>query len=95
MIIKGIYDSQEALKKDAAKAKRGNCFAVGKQTPYKIFKYNGEKFEEVGTLSENGTDIEMPIENLFQMRFKAHDGSTLMVRKGIRVGEVQIYTPAE
>lgn len=95
MIIKAIYETQEALKKDASKAKRGNAFAVGKQTPFKIMRYNGEKFEEVGTLSEDGADIEMPIEKLFSMRFVAPDGTTLMVRKGVRVGEVQIYTPAE
>lgn len=95
MIIKGIYRTHEALKKDAGKAKRGNCFAVGESTPYKIMKYNGEKFEEAGVLSDSGVDIEMPIENLYQMRFKGHDGVTLMVRRGIRPGEVQIYKPAE
>lgn len=94
MVITGIYRSLVSAKKSHTDARKNLCVAVGDKTPYSIFRYNGVDFEDAGVLSDTASDIVPPIAELFNMKFLAPDGAVVMVRRGIKPGEIQIYSPA-
>ena len=96
--ILGIYSTKSAL--DSAHSTGntdGDTYIVGSGIPYTMYKWNGSSFVKGNTVSDTWDDLttDIPISDLYSMAFKADDGKTLKVRKGLHLGEIHLYVPAE
>lgn len=105
-VIKGVYETKNAL--DAAElenAQNGDTYIVGTKIPYNLYSFNGTAFVKGKAVSDSASDLsgvtiddvntDTPVEKLFTFPFKGEDGKTVMVRKGLHLGEIHFYRPTE
>lgn len=106
LVLKGVYATKAALDTaELATASAGDCWLVGSKCPYDVYKYSatdtafkkesgqvGRKTDFDITIDDVSEDI--PIAKLYEIPFKAADGKTLKVRKGLHLGEIHLYVPA-
>lgn len=97
-VIKGVYETKTAL--DTAHSTgntKGDTYIVGSKIPYYLYSWDGSKFAKGNTVSDKATDItaDIPVSDLYNLSFKGADGKTIKIRKGLHMGEIQFYTPAE
>lgn len=109
VVILGVYDSKSAL--DTAKlasATNGDTYIVGTKIPYDMYTYNSSKsaFVKGNKVSDKASELstpvsiddvtaDIPIAKLYDTPFEGEDGKTLKVRKGLHLGEIHLYVPAE
>lgn len=104
-VILGVYDTVNALNTaHASDNTNGDTYLVGTKIPYLLYKWNGSSFvkgnkvsDVVGDLSTPVTvdDVtaDIPVEKLYEIEFKGKDDKTLMIRKGLHMGQIQFYVP--
>lgn len=97
--IKGLVATYGDLSKYSAKAKQGDTYLVGDSVPFTLYSYNTSKegWIKGDTVSTKAVDLttRIHVNDLPKLVFEAHDGKTLMIRKGIRLGEIHFYTPED
>ncbi len=97
IVIKGVYATKSAL--DTAElenATAGDTYIVGSKIPYNLYTYDSTKsaFVKGDAVSNSASDLkEIPIADLCNLSFKATDGKTLKIRKGLHLGEIHLYVP--
>ena len=99
IVIKGVYTSKGALDTaELATAANGDTYIVGTKIPYDLYTYSSSKtaFEKGNAVSNMAKDLntQTDINDLYSLEFKANDGKTLKVRKGLHLGEIHLYVPA-
>ena len=97
-VIKGVYETKTAL--DTAHSTsntKGDTYIVGSKIPYNLYSWDGSKFVKGTTVSNKATDLtaNIPVEDLYSLMFEGADGKTLKIRKGLHLGEISFYAPAE
>lgn len=105
-VIKGIYESKAAL--DTAEletAQSGDTYMVGTKAPYDAYTYTPSKSAFIkGAQVGRKTDMEItvddvnqdiPVAKIFEIKFLGEDDKTVMVRKGLHLGEIHFYVPLE
>jgi len=95
-VIKGVYASKSAL--DSAHSSgntKGDTYIVGSGIPYTLYSWSGSAFVKGKTVSDTASDLKPDVDELFNMSFAGADGKTLKVRKGLHLGEIHFYVPAE
>lgn len=104
IVILGVYASKTALDTaEKATASAGDTYLVGSKCPYDLYKFTSGEFEKgeaVGTKETLDITIEdvnedIPVSSLYNIPFKGEDGKTLKIRKGLHLGEIHFYVPAE
>ena len=105
IVIKGVYTSKSALDTaEKATASNGDTYIVGTKCPYDLYVFSSsktafEKGEAVGTkgtlsISVDDVNQDIPVSKLYEIGFKGADNKTLKVRKGLHLGEIHFYVPA-
>lgn len=97
-VILGVYETKTAL--DTAHASgntNGDTYIVGSKIPYDLYSWDGSKFAKGNAVSDSQSDLtkDIPVEELYGMKFKGADGKMLMIRKGLHLGEIHFYRPTE
>lgn len=109
IVIKGVYTTKTALDTaELAEASNGDTFIVGSKIPYDLYTYSssktafvkGDKVSNVvGDLSTAVTiddiTVNPDVSKLYGISFVGADGKTLKIRKGLHLGEIHFYVPAE
>ena len=106
ILILGVYATKTAL--DTAHASdntNGDTYIVGSKIPYNLYAWDGSKFVKGDPVSNDAGDLDVveiddvtediAVEKLFSIKFKGEDGKTLMIRKGLHLGEIQFYVPTD
>ena len=104
LVISGVYASTSALPTGDSAPANGTSYLVGSKCPYDVYTYqtSGTKYVKGVTVGRK-TDFDIsiddvtediPISKLYALEFKAADEKTLMVRKGLHLGEIHLYVPA-
>ena len=105
-VLKGVYASKSALDTaELATASDGDSYLVGSKSPYDSYTYSAsktafQKGEKVGRKEDFDITIDdvtedIPVSDLYNIPFKGADGKTLKIRKGLHLGEIHFYVPAE
>ena len=107
-VILGVYESKSALDEaELENASDGDTYIVGTKIPYDLYTYSSDStsFEKGDKVSNDASDLsgvtiddvntDTPVEKLFTFPFKGEDGKTVMVRKGLHLGEIHFYRPLE
>ena len=104
IVILGVYASKTALDTaEKATASAGDTYLVGSKCPYDLYKFTSGEFKKGEAVGTKGTlDItiedvneDIPVSSLYNIPFKGSDGKTLKIRKGLHLGEIHFYVPAE
>ena len=104
IVIKGVYESKTALETaEAATAVAGDTYIVGTKCPYDLYTFTSGAFkkgEPVGTKATlniyiDDVNQDIPVSKVTEIPFKGNDGKTLKIRKGLHLGEIHFYVPAE
>ena len=106
MVVKGIYATKAALEEaQLATAEKNDTYMVGSGIPYNLYTYDGTEFKKGDPISDDASDLkgveiddvntDTPVEKLYTIKFKGDDGKTVMVRKGLHLGEIHFYRPLE
>lgn len=104
LVLLGVYTSKAALDAAELTPSNGDCYLVGSKCPYDVYKYVTadtafkKQTEQVGRLTDFDITIDdvtedIPVSKLYTTPFKADDGKTLKVRKGLHLGEIHLYVP--
>lgn len=96
--ILGVYASKSAL--DSAHSSgntKGDTYIVGSGIPYDLYSWSGSAFVKGDKVSDQATDLttSIPVDDLTDLSFEGKDGKTLKIRKGLHLGEIHFYVPAE
>ena len=96
--ILGVYETKSAL--DSAKkasAKEGDTYMVGSGIPYDLYTFTGSDFAKGDKISDSAEDLttSIPVDELYNLSFEGKDGKTLKIRRGLHLGEIHFYVPAE
>ena len=109
IVIKGVYATKAALDTaELAGAANGDTYIVGSKIPYDLYTYSSSKtaFQKGDKVSNVVKDLSTPVtiddittnpavSKLYGISFVGPDGKTLKVRKGLHIGEIHFYVPAE
>ena len=105
LVISGVYAASSSLPTGTSAPANGTSYLVGTKCPYDVYTYqtSGTKYVkgvQVGRLTDFAVSIDdvtedIPISKLYTTPFKAGDGKTVKVRKGLHLGEIHLYVPAE
>lgn len=107
IVILGVYTTKSALDTaEKASASAGDTYIVGSKIPYDLYTFTSGEFKKGDTVSNVVGDLktpvsiddvteDIPINKLYTTQFVAADGKTLMVRKGLHIGEIHLYVPSE
>lgn len=104
IVILGVYASKSELDTaEKATASAGDTYLVGSKCPYDLYKFTSGEFQKGEAVGTKGTlDItiedvneDIPVSSLYNISFKGGDGKTLKIRKGLHLGEIHFYVPAE
>ena len=97
-VILGVYATKSAL--DSAHSSsntKGDTYIVGSGIPYDLYSWSGSAFVKGDKVSDKATDLttDIPVEDVTNLTFAGADGKTLKIRKGLHLGEIHFYVPAE
>lgn len=105
LVISGVYSASSSLPTGSSAPANGTSYLVGTKCPYDVYTYqtSGTKYvkgEQVGRKTDFAISIDdvtedIPVAKLYETPFKGEDGKTLKVRKGLHLGEIHLYVPAE
>ena len=105
LVISGVYAASSSLPTGDSAPANGTSYLVGTKCPYDVYTYqtSGTKYVkgvQVGRLTDFDISIDdvtedIPISALYTTPFVAGDGKTVKVRKGLHLGEIHLYVPAE
>jgi len=105
LVISGVYAASSSLPTGDSAPANGTSYLVGTKCPYDVYTYqtSGTKYVkgvQVGRKTDFDISIDdvtedIPISKLYTTAFTAGDGKTVKVRKGLHLGEIHLYVPAE
>ena len=109
IVILGVYATKTALDTaEKATASNGDTYIVGSKIPYDLYTYSSSKtdFVKVDAVSNVVGDLTTPVtiddvtadiavSKLYNISFKGPNGKTMKVRKGLHLGEIHLYVPAQ
>ena len=96
--ILGIYATKSALvTAHASDNTKGDTYMVGSSIPYDLYSWSGTAFVKGNKISDQSGDLttKIPVDDLGNLSFEGKDGKTLKIRKGLHLGEIHFYVPAE
>jgi len=97
IVIKGVYATKSALETAQAEtAEAGDTYIVGSKIPYNLYTFTNGAFVKGDAVSNSATDVKAsPVEDVYKMKFVGEDGKTVMIRRGLHLGEIHFYVPLE
>ena len=98
VVILGVYSTVSALNSAHSSGNtKGDTYIVGSKIPYDLYSWSGSAFTKGNKVSDTWSELnkDVPVTDLYSMSFKGENGKTLKVRKGLHLGEIHLYVPAE